>query len=46
MVMLSRGARSLSFFRRRVGAGNLFATGFELSSGRPEGGYLLDQFAR
>ena len=46
MVTLSRGNYSMSVFQTRVGTGKLFATGLDLSSGRPEGPYLLDQFAR
>jgi len=46
MVTLSRAAYSMSVFQTRVGTGKLFATGLDLSSGRPEGPYLLDQFAR
>jgi hypothetical protein len=46
MVTLSRAAYSMSVFQTRVGTGKLFATGLDLSSGRPEGRYLLDQFVR
>ena len=45
MITLSRGGYSMSVFQTRVGAGKLFAAGLDLS-GKPEGSYLLDQFAK
>ncbi len=46
MVTLSQEGYSASVFQCQVGSGRLFASGLDLLSGKPEGGYLLDQFIR
>jgi hypothetical protein len=46
VITLGLDGYSTSVFQARVGAGKLFASGFDLLSDKPEAKYLLDQFAK
>ena len=46
MIALSRGGCPLSAIQTPLSYGKLFATRIDLLSGKSEGSYLLDQFAK